>query len=235
MELICTTCKRTIDSTNINVVTDLAKCGHCGAIHKASLLVSTVEDKTLSEPPKGSKIELTKEYGDNFQIFVPKKGVSFSDIPVFFFCIFWFGFISFWTWGASQGSIFFAMFSIPFWLVGLFMLTGIINGINETQTIKVGKSSLTLSKSRLFNSKKYEYNFKDIQSIKMTHMKASPFSVFSNPKLMWRLQRSFEAGLTMPAIIAGSGTQYFFEGANDAEQEWATKFLENKLRQAKNR
>ena len=232
MELICTTCKRTIDSTNINVVTDLAKCEYCGAIHKLSSLVSVVEDKTLAVPPKGAKIELTREFDDNFLIFMPKKGVSFSDIPLLFFCVFWLGFISFWTWGASQGSIFFAMFSIPFWLFGLFMLIGIINNISETQTIKVNRLSLTLIKSRPFNAKRYEYDFKNIQSIKVAHMKASPFFAFSNPRYMWRLQWSFGAGLTMPAIITGSGTRYFFEGANDAEQEWVTKFLDNKLRQA---
>ena len=231
MELICTTCKRTIGSTNINVATDLAKCEYCGAIHKVSSFVSVVEDKTLAVPPKGTKIELTREFGDNFLIFMPKKGVSFSDIPLLLFCVFWLSFISFWTWGALQGSIFFAMFSIPFWLVGLFMLTGIINNINETQTIKVNRSSLTLIKSRPFNAKQYEYDFKDIQSIKVTHMKASPFFVFSNPRYMWRLQWPFGAGLTMPAIITGSGTRYFFEGANDAEQEWVTKFLDNKFRQ----
>ncbi len=45
--------------------------------------------------------------------------------------------------------------------------------------------------------------------------------------------RSFGAGLVMPAIISGSGTEYFFEAANDAEQDWVTKYLSNKVRQAK--
>lgn len=233
MELVCPTCNWKIDSSNINVVTDLAKCGYCGAIYKASSLVSASDDKTLATPPKGSKIELTKEIGDSIQLFIPKKGVTGSVIPQLFFCVFWLGFISFWTWGASQGSVFFAMFSIPFWLVGLAMLTGLINNINETQTIKVNKSSLTLIKSRPINSKNYEYDFQDIQSIEITHMKGGLFSMFANPRYMWRLQWSFGAGLTLPAIIAGSRTQYFFEGANDAEQEWVTKYLDNKLRQVR--
>ncbi len=64
-------------------------------------------------------------------------------------------------------------------------------------------------------------------------MKAGPFSAFSNPRYMRRLQGSVGAGIVMPAIISGSGTEYFFEAANDAEQDWVTKYLNNKVRQAK--
>jgi hypothetical protein len=232
-ELICPNCNGTIESDNINIATDLAKCGHCGTITKASLLFSAQDDKSLATPPKGSVIEVTKETGDSIKLFIPKKGVTASDIPQLLFTIFWLGFICFWTWGASQGSIFFAMFSIPFWLVGLTMLSGLINSINETQTLTVSKSQLTLEKIRPINGKKFEFKLSDIQEIKMTHMKAGPFSAFSNPRYMWRLQWSFGAGLVMPAIISGSGTEYFFEAANDAEQDWVTKYLSNKVRQAK--
>ena len=232
-ELICPNCNKAIESDNINITTDLAKCGHCGTITKASSLVSAQDDKSLSTPPKGSSIQVTKEMGDTIKLFFPKKGVTASDIPQLLFSIFWLVFICFWTWGASQGSIFFALFSIPFWLVGFGMLSGLINSINETQTLTVSKSQLTLEKTRPINGKRFEFNLSDIQEIKMTHMKAGPFSVFSNPRYMWRLQWSFGAGLVMPAIISGSGTEYFFEATNDAEQDWVTKYLSNKVRQAK--
>ena len=233
IELICPNCNRTIESDNINITTDLAKCGHCGTISKASSLVSVQDEKSLEIPPKGSSIEVTKEMGDIVKLFSPKKGLTASDIPQLLFIVFWLGFICFWTWGASQGSIFFAMFSIPFWLIGLTMLTGLINSINETQTLTINKSQLTLEKSRPISGKKFEFNLSDIHEIKMAHMKAGPFSTFSNPRYMWRLQGSFGAGLVMPAIVSGSGTEYFFEVANDAEQDWVTKYLSNKVRQAK--
>lgn len=232
-ELLCPNCNKTIDSDNINITTDLAKCGHCGTIAKASLLVSAQDDKSLSTPPKGSAIKVTKEMGDTIKLFVPKKGVTASDIPQLLFSIIWLGFISFWTWGASQGSIFFALFSIPFWLAGFAMLSGIINTINETQTLTISKSQLTLEKTRPIFGKRFEFNLSDIQEIKTTHMKVGPFSAFSNPSYLWRLQWSFGAGLVLPAIISGSGTEYFCETANDAEQDWVTKFLNNKVRQAK--
>ena len=228
-ELICTNCNKTIESDNINITTDLAKCGHCGTIAKVSSLVSAQDDKSLSTPPIGSSIRITKELGDTTKLFVPKKGITASDIPQMLFTIFWLGFICFWTWGASQGSIFFALFSIPFWLVGFGMLIGLINSINETQTLTVSKSQLTFEKTRPINGRKLNFNLSEIQEIKMTHMKAGTFTAFSNPRYMWRLQRSFGAEILMPAIISGSGTEYFFETTNDAEQEWVTKYLSNKV------
>lgn len=232
-ELICPNCNSKIESDNINIVTDLAKCGQCGTITRASTLVSSQDDKSLATPPKGSAIEVTKEMGGAIKLFFPKKGVTASDIPLLLFTIFWLGFISFWTWGASQGSIIFALFSIPFWLVGFTMLIGLINSINETQTLTISKSQLTLEKTKPINGKRFEFNLDEIQDIKMTHMKTGPFSAFSNPRFMWRLQWSFGAGLVLPAIMYGAGTVYFFESANDAEQDWVTKYLSIKVRQSK--
>ncbi len=232
-ELICPNCNKTIESININITTDLAKCESCGTILKASLLVSDHDDKSLSTPPVGSTIEVTKEIGDNIKIIVPKKGLTLLDIPQLIFSIFWLSFICFWTWGASRGSFFFALFSIPFWIMGFSMISGIINSIYETQILTITKTKLTLEKKRPINEKSFEINLSEIQEIKITHMKAGPFSAFSNPRYMWRLKWSFGAGLVLPAIISGLGTEYFFEAANDAEQDWVTKFLSSKVRQAK--
>jgi len=113
------------------------------------------------------------------------------------------------------------------------MFAGLINSINESQTLTITRGQLTLEKTRPINGKRFEFNLPDIQEIKMTPMKLGPFSAFSNPGYMRRLQWSFGAGLVMPAIISGSGTQYFFENANEAEQDWVTKYLNSKLRQVK--
>lgn len=39
------------------------------------------------------------------------------------FALFWLAFVAFWTFVAAKSSPVFACFSIPFWLIGLFMLT----------------------------------------------------------------------------------------------------------------
>ncbi len=233
MELICPACKRTIESAHINVITDLSKCEHCGSLHKVSSLFASADYTNLSTPPKGSKIERINEADDTIRIVMPKKGFTGSDIPKLFFCLFLLGFISYWTWGAAKASVFFALFSIPFWIVSIAMLISIISHINETQILKLNKATLTLVKSDLFHSKNYEYNLQDIQLIKMTAMKLGSFSPFLNPKYIWLYQRASLNGLIMPAIITGSGTRYFFENANDAEQEWITALLTYKVKQTK--
>lgn len=56
------------------------------------------------------------------------------------FAAFWEGFVIFWTLGAAQGSIIFALFSIPFHLVGLAMVGVIL-------FMLLGKSEYRLSRS----------------------------------------------------------------------------------------
>jgi hypothetical protein len=184
-------------------------------------------------PPKGSSIELTNEMGDNVKIFFPRKGLTLWHIPQLFFLIFGLFFMTFWTKGASQGSVFFALFSLPFWFVYSAMLIGIINSVFETQTLTVTNDQLTLEKKRPIKGKTIKLNYSDIQEIKLTIMKAGPFSAYSNPRYMLRNQWSFNSRLEIPAVISGSGTVYFFEEANDAEQNWVTKYLNIKIRQPK--
>ena len=63
----------------------------------------------------------------------------------------------------------------------------------------------------------------------------NPFSMFGNFRMMLKMQKSFGmGGIEMPAIITGVKTEYFFEDANDAEQEWVTSTLDNIIKRMKN-
>lgn len=235
MELICPDCKATISPDNVNIASDLAKCDKCNSIHKASELADSKSIDKINNPPTGTKMTIKKGFDDSIELFYPKKGFTASVIPQLFFAIFWLGFISFWTWGASQGSVIFALFSIPFWLIGFGMLGGLINSISETQTLKISRTSLTLRKERPIRPKTFEIKIKDIQSIRMKNLKMNPFSMFGNFKMMLKMQKSFSmGGIEMPAIISGVKTEYFFEDANDAEQEWVTTTLDSIIKRMNN-
>lgn len=73
--------------------------------------------------PHGSRIVL-KRSRDRLSIVIPPSGLRSENIGILFFALFWNAFILVWTIGAVAGSIFFALFSIPFWIVGLGMLAG---------------------------------------------------------------------------------------------------------------
>ncbi|NOX48569.1 MAG: hypothetical protein GXO89_16500 [Chlorobi bacterium] len=177
-----------------------------------------------------------KGFDDSIEIFYPKQGFKASMIFQVFFTIFWVGFVGFWTFMAAQSSFLFAMFSIPFWLIGFRMLGELINSISETQTLKVSRTSLTLKKDKSIRPKTIEIKVKDIQSIRMKNVKMNnPFSLFGNMKLMFKIQKSFGVGgIEMPAIISGVKTEYFFEDANDAEQEWVTTTLDRIIKRMNN-
>lgn len=56
----------------------------------------------------------------------PKTGIIFSPFDIFLipFSLFWCGFAIFWMAAASQASFIFAMFGLPFVLIGLMMVFG---------------------------------------------------------------------------------------------------------------
>lgn len=235
MELICSRCKTTIKPDNVNISTDLAKCDNCNSIYKASDLADTKSIEKINNPPSGTMIQIKKGFDDSVEIFYPKKGFTASLLPQLFFSIFWLGFISFWTWGASQGSVIFAMFSIPFWFIGFGMIGALINSISETQTLNISRTTLTIKKDRLIRPKTIEIAIKDIQSIRMKNLKMNAFSIFGNFRMILKMQKSFNiGGIEMPAIISGVKTEYFFEDANDAEQEWITSTLDGLIKRMNN-
>ncbi len=226
MNLSCANCHAAIKSENVNISTDLAKCDKCDTIHKASDLINTIKEKDL-RPPSGSKISMEKGYDRSFEFTYPKKGFSLSLIPLVLFALFWLGFISFWTWGAARGSVIFALFSIPFWLFGVNMIVGIINSVSEVQIITLSKYTLKVQRQRPIRPKSFETDLQNIQSIKMKGMKLNTFSAFGNIRCMMKMQRSFGTAVEVPAIITGQKTEYFFDDANDAEQEWIASTLDS--------
>jgi len=76
--------------------------------------------KKKSSLPYGTKIKKISETPQQLQLRIPG---AFDATAVFMmgFSIFWLAFVTFWTVGAATGSIFFALFSIPFWIVGFGM------------------------------------------------------------------------------------------------------------------
>lgn len=78
--------------------------------------------------PLGTKVQLTQA-PQHLDIIVPPGMFNAASIFMLGFNAFWLSFVAFWTVMALQGSIFFALFSIPFWAVGLGMLAFNINTI----------------------------------------------------------------------------------------------------------
>ena len=106
------------------------------------------------------------------------------------------------------------------------MVIGIINTANEIQILSLDKYKLTVQKLRPIKPKIFTTELKDIQSIKMKNISMNPFSIFANFRYMMKMQSSFAFSIEVPAIITAYKTKYFFDEANDAEQEWVTNILD---------
>ena len=231
MEIKCPKCGKKVSPNSININTDLGKCENCNNIFKLSEAIDTSELLTVSLPPNGSKISLSKN-NEYIEIVLPAKKFSSSDIFPVIFSIFWVGFLTFWTIGAAQGSIFFALFSIPFWFFGVSMILSLINSFDEDHIITVKRDEINLFKNRPINSKEYSIKYADIYSIKLGSLKFSnPFSMATNFRLMSKFNMM---GIQTPTINFGSESINFFEQASEAEQDWIVKLLNKILKKNKN-
>ncbi|RYY88581.1 MAG: hypothetical protein EOO15_08605 [Chitinophagaceae bacterium] len=226
MELHCPDCGQAIPAHHINIAADLARCSHCGALHRASDLMQPVSPgaPVSSQPPAGSSLEVSREL-DGVQIHLPRRKAGCGTFFFAGFALFWLSFVAVWTYFAAQGSSLFALFSIPFWFVGGGLLLASINSVSETQTITVSRKGLTIVKKRLMFSKRHEFDFRAIEAIRLAPMRSNSF----NAPAMARLSTANGAQPQVPAVINGDGNVYFFESANTAEQEWAVGYLSSKM------
>lgn len=84
----------------------------------------------------------------------PATGIKFrsTDIFIFIFSVLWLSFSLFWTYMAMDASIFFAMFGIPFILVGIHLLFGrfIFDALSRKNTVYGLTNKRIIQKSGLF-------------------------------------------------------------------------------------
>ncbi|MEH2236807.1 serine/threonine protein kinase [Nostoc sp.] len=98
--------------------------------------------------PDGSKIQLTKN-GDSLEIIVPPDGFDSSILFTGLFAIVWNSFILFWTIGALSApfpvNIPFALFSLPFWGAGFFMVYKILFHLFGRICLRLNLEQITLT------------------------------------------------------------------------------------------
>ncbi|MBI1242458.1 MAG: protein kinase [Nostoc sp. RI_552] len=98
--------------------------------------------------PADSKIQLTKTW-DHLEILIPPGGFKFSMLFTACFAIAWNSFVLFWTIGvlltpAFPFSLLFALFSLPFWGVGLMMLCNLLLGLFGKIQLRLDQQQITL-------------------------------------------------------------------------------------------
>jgi len=91
-----------------------------GSLMFSSPSAAAAERKIIT-PPRGSSLR-AKRRGLDLKVLKPRASTSES-LPVLVFAITWVAFTGFWTWGVLKAGLpFMAMFSFPFWTIGVKLL-----------------------------------------------------------------------------------------------------------------
>jgi eukaryotic-like serine/threonine-protein kinase len=167
--------------------------------------------------PFGSRVKLTTSLnieGDRLEIFIPPLGWSLELIPFLGFALFWNSFVLFWTIGAAQASVLFALFSTPFWIVGIFMLVGSVAAIASNSRLIITNTSFRVEQSVLAYKHITTGKVTDLQKVEI----GSDSSINDQPVSNIMLRH-------------GVKTHKFGVGISAVEKEWLLSeivyFLEN--------
>ena len=143
---------------------------------------ATIAPQAVHAPalPYGTKIQKIRKSSQHLQLHIPGK-INATSFFLLGFSTFWLAFIAFWTVGAASGGILFALFSIPFWIIGfgmfgaaLFMLFGRtildlrpewVQLRSSLFGLKYSRRIPTASIDKIQREKRYEQNGQSVQGL----------------------------------------------------------------------
>ncbi|MDB9313130.1 serine/threonine-protein kinase [Spirulina sp. CS-785/01] len=172
------------------------------------------QDKNALSKPAGSRIDL-KRHRDSLDITIPPVGLSGNSVGFLGFALFWNGFLVVWTLGAAAGGGWFALFSIPFWCVGIFLMrTALYSSLMRT-ILTINRQEFTLTKYLLgFNVQQKQGKTAELVNVE----KQESYKVNNRPIMELRLHH-------------GVHSYAFANGITTVEQNWLkqeiNQFLES--------
>lgn len=227
MELLCNNCGAVILAQDVNIATDLAKCSSCNSLSRASQLKEKVNLSRLLQLPAGAVVQLQQGFNKSIELTMPAQGVSGEAIGLIIFSIFWLGFITVWTGFALFGGLsVMALFSIPFWIVGVFILKAAFNKIFESQKLILDDNEVTIERIRPIFSNKITIRRSDITDVKYTDM-SSEGSFASMAQGDFSTNKRRHVLKNYPVIITKAKRYYFFINLREADQMWVVRLLKN--------
>lgn len=174
------------------------------------------------------KISVNRITSDHTEISLKAEGFSGKTLGTIFFALFWNGFLVVWTTMAAQASFLFAAFSIPFWAVGLLMLTGILTSIFGNQWIIVKRDEILIRKKVLFRTAEMIIPYRDLISIENSRQVGGK----KTAKLL--ASSSADSGLISktPTITYNKKARkelMFAEHLSKHDQEWLVDYLNENI------
>ncbi len=174
------------------------------------------------------KISVNKIRSDHTEIFLKAEGFSGKILGLIFFALFWNGFLVVWTTMAASASFLFAAFSIPFWAVGLLMLSGIFTSIFGKQWVEIKRDAILIRKKVLFRTAEQSIPYRDLISIENARQVGGK----KTAKLL--TSSSADSGLLskIPTICYDKTALkelMFAEHLSKNDQEWLVNYLNEQI------
>lgn len=221
MSIACPKCQQTVPGTEINVQANLAKCPSCHHLFKPSELLAAEAaappKKVSVTPPPGSRITMNTRGGASLTLTAPRPRFSIANLGILIFSIFWLGFITIWTALALfGGGSFMALFSIPFWAVGIFMFLRGYRAIVTRQELEITSSEFTLTRIRPGVRRAKTFPLDEVLKAQVKEE-----VTYTKSKSGYRHAQINQ----VPYIIRQSGKTKFFETQSQSDKEWAVAFI----------
>ncbi len=225
MKIYCPDCHHQILASDISLEKDLVKCVNCNSVWEMSKIMENAANISVAitevepYPPAYGKIRLEEKDLNAQKITLPPKGFGLETLGIGGFALFWLSFIAFWTWGASQGSLFFAAFSIPFWLVGFGMAGFALNSLIGSQSIILKNGSVEVRKDYFPFPKKFTFSAQEVKSIQFKKEDYKGFAFQNNRNKHQPEQKD--------SLVIKTNRQKIvcFEGIAQEEGEWLRQYL----------
>lgn len=167
MKVNCPECGRQIAAGDISLDSGWAKCASCDEVFELARLVPGYTPRAttgadLPDRPFDATAIVQRE-DRTLVAHLPAQGMRAGTWGLLGFMVFWLGFIAFWTVGAAAAGGAFAMFSIPFWGVGLTMLGSIVWMSRGTRSVYIDPARMTTELRCLFWRRTRSTSREDVQ------------------------------------------------------------------------
>ncbi len=164
-------------------------------------------------------VQITEE--ENIIITCPPKGITLKTVYQFVFMFVWLSFMGFLTIISTYHLIFPFIFFIPFWIVGIKTLRGIIVINSEHQTLLLTNDRITITKQ---TKKQFLIDCLPINEIGPVDTEKFKMNFFAFFRISYRMlyllnTRHYNGEIYIPAILHRDKKIYFFENADEDTQK----------------
>ena len=175
---------------------------------KAALAALQGDVQTLvhhRRQPAGSRIALKKTFGQ-LLIDIPPVGFRFDNLFWLGFALIWSGFLFFWTAGAILvgAQLFFPLFSIPFWIAGLGLISAILFSVAGRTRVLIDRQYFRLQWQLFGFCHQVQGRTEDIEGVQLA---SSDREINDKP-------------VTICTLVEGVRNHRFGSWLTQSEKEW---------------